>query len=81
MEWDLSKLTMWTMLISGMAIAMSDMGSDQLIVQRMMVTKDIRRCGIYMVSCAGEIPTMIILMGIGVSLWAFYEVFRRAVLS
>jgi solute:Na+ symporter, SSS family len=76
MDFDLARLTFWTMLISGVAIALSDMGSDQLIVQRYMATPDLKatRKSLWF-NALIKIPSMAILLGIGVSLWAFYHIY------
>ncbi|MFA5865450.1 MAG: sodium/solute symporter [Phycisphaerae bacterium] len=74
MDFDFSRLTFWTMLIAGCALALSDLGADQLTVQRLMAAKDLRRARISMVfNALWKIPSMTILLGMGVALWAFYK--------
>jgi SSS family transporter len=76
MDFDLSRLTFWTMLIAGCAFALSDLGADQLTVQRLMAAKDEKTARMSMIfNALWKIPSMIILLGMGVALWAFYKHF------
>ncbi|UCD27827.1 MAG: sodium/solute symporter, partial [Planctomycetota bacterium] len=74
-EFDLSQLTFWTMLIAGAVLALSDLGTDQLMVQRLMTTRDERhaRQSLWF-NAIFKFPAMVLLLGIGVALYCFYQV-------
>ena len=76
MDWNLRELTFWTMLIAGTALALSDLGADQLSVQRLMSSKDEKTARISLLfNAVWKLPSMVILLGMGVALWAFYKHF------
>ena len=75
-DFDLSKLTIWTMLIAGIPLALADMGADQITVQRLMTTKDNRSAAKALwFNALIKIPSMCLLLGVGVALWAYYKAF------
>ncbi|MBN2293019.1 MAG: sodium/solute symporter, partial [Pirellulales bacterium] len=75
LEWNLSAATFWTFLIAGVFLSLSDLGADQVTVQRLMCTKDQSAAAKALwFNCLFKFPAMIILLGMGVALWVFYKV-------
>jgi len=76
LEWNLAAPTFWTFLLAGCFLALSDLGADQVTVQRLMCTKDERASAIALwFNVVFKFPGMIILLGMGVALWAYYQQF------
>lgn len=76
LEWNLSEPTFWTFLLAGCFLSLSDLGADQVTVQRLMCTKDERSAAkVLWFNAILKFPGMIILLGMGVALWAFYQQF------
>lgn len=73
---DFSRQTFWTALLACIFIATSDLGADQLIVQRLVSTKDARSANRSVWFNAWfKFPLMAILIGTGAALWAFYRAY------
>jgi len=76
MRFDFSQLTFWTMMMAGPFLLLSDIGADQLTVQRLMTTPDekaARKSPIF--NALFKFPSMTITLGMGVALWVFYQRF------
>jgi len=74
MSFDLSTLTFWTVFISGSALVLSDVGADQIIVQRLMATPDesaARKSLIF--NAFFKFPAVLLMAATGVGLWVFYN--------
>jgi len=75
MEFDLSQLTFWTVLIAGVAFVLSDFGADQVTVQRLMSTRN--EADARLSVWAGALlkfPTVTLLVATGVALFSFYQI-------
>lgn len=67
------QFTFWAALISGFFIALSDLGADQLSVQRYLTTKDLKAARKSLIFNASiKIPAMLLLLSMGVALYVFY---------
>jgi len=74
LDFNFSELTFWTMLFAGCFLALSDLGADQVIVQRLMSAKDEKTAAKALwFNALFKFPGMIIILGMGVALWAFYQ--------
>jgi solute:Na+ symporter, SSS family len=74
LDFDLARLTFWTALIACFFLSLSDLGADQVTVQRLISTKDEKTAARAMwFNAILKFPSMIILLGMGVALWAFYK--------
>jgi len=74
LSFDFSRMTFWATLIGGCALLMSDIGADQLTVQRLMTTsseKAARNTLIF--NAIFKFPAILITLSMGVALWAFYR--------
>ena len=70
---NLWQFTFWAALVGGLFLALSDMGADQLTVQRYLTTKDLaagRKAVVF--NAAIKIPAMALLLMMGVALYVFY---------
>ncbi len=75
-DFDLSRLTFWSTLIAGSFIVLSDMGADQLVVQRLMTTPDERTARKSLVlNAAMKFVSFGFVIFIGLALFAFYTRF------
>jgi len=73
---DFSQLTFWTMLIAGTAMLLSDIGADQLTVQRLMTTPDEKAARKSLIfNAVFKFPAIAVTLGMGVALWVFYQQF------
>ncbi len=71
-----SDLTFWTMLIAGTALLLSDIGADQLTVQRLMTTPDEKAARKSLIfNAVFKLPSIVIMLAMGVALWVFYKSF------
>ncbi|MEA1951519.1 MAG: sodium:solute symporter [Planctomycetota bacterium] len=76
LEWDLTASTFWTFLLAGMVLSLSDLGADQVTVQRLMCTTDERSAAKALwFNAFFKFPAMVILLGMGVALWVFYKTY------
>jgi Na+/proline symporter len=76
LAFDLSDLTFWTMLIAGPALLLSDIGADQLTVQRLMTTRDEKAARYSLIfNAIFKFPSIVITLGMGVALYVFYKHF------
>ena len=76
LEFDLAAPTFWTFLLAGLFLALSDLGADQVTVQRLMCTKDEKSAAKALwFNALFKFPGMIILLGMGVALWVYYKQF------
>ncbi len=76
MEFTFVDLTFWSMLIAGCVFALSDLGVDQVTVQRLMTTPDEKTAQRSMIfNALFKFPGMMVLLGIGVALYAYYQAF------
>lgn len=73
---DFSRHTVWTVLLACTFIAAADLGSDQLIVQRLIASKDTRSAARALwFNAIFKFPSMFLLLAIGAALWAFYRAY------
>ncbi|HSW45503.1 MAG TPA: sodium/solute symporter [Phycisphaerae bacterium] len=73
---DFSRQTFWTVLLACIFIAGSDLGADQLIVQRLISTPDIRGAARSLwFNAVFKFPSMFLLLTIGAAVWAFYRAY------
>jgi solute:Na+ symporter, SSS family len=75
MNWDISRPTFWTLLISSILMGLG-FGVDQVNIQRIMATRDgkqARKSVLYQLIL--NIPRYMILILMGISMYAFYQVF------
>lgn len=74
MEFHWGQLTFWTLLVAGVAIVLSDLGADQMTVQRLMTTRDERTTRISLIfNVILKAPLMFLIVAMGVCLWVFYK--------
>jgi SSS family transporter len=74
MSIDFSRHTFWTVLIACVFIATADLGSDQLVVQRLISTKDAASAARSLwFNALFKFPSIVLLLGMGAALWAFYQ--------
>ena len=74
MDFNHTQLTFWTLLIAGMGFYLSDLGADQITVQRLLTTKDQKSAQKALwFNALFKIPGAIIITGMGVALWVFYH--------
>ena len=74
-DWDITRPTFWTILISSMLIGLG-FGVDQVNIQRIMSARDEKQASksvLYQLFL--NIPRYLILILMGISLYAFYQVF------
>jgi len=73
MDFDMSRLTFWTMVISGISFYLSDLGADQVTVQRLLTTKDQKSAQKSLWwNLLLKTPGAFIITGMGVALWVYY---------
>jgi SSS family solute:Na+ symporter len=74
LEWDLSQVyTIWAGLFGGAFLSMASHGTDQLIVQRLLTCRDLRRSQWALVgSGVMVIAQFALFLVIGLGLWIFY---------
>jgi solute:Na+ symporter, SSS family len=74
LEWDWTQpYTLWAGLIGGAFLSMASHGADQLIVQRLLTCKDLRRGQMALIgSGLVVIVQFALFLVIGLGLWAFY---------
>jgi len=78
MDFNFHQLTFWSMLICGVAFALSDIGADQVTVQRLMSTKDEKEARKSLLfNAIFKIPGSVIMIALGVSLLAFYKAYSH----
>ncbi len=66
--------TFWAAVLGGGFISMSSHGVDQIIVQRLLTTKDLRSSQKALIGSAFAIIVQFALfLGVGLGLWAFYH--------
>ncbi|MEQ8330988.1 MAG: sodium:solute symporter [Longimicrobiales bacterium] len=66
--------TLWAGVLGGGFLSMASHGTDQLIVQRLLTTKDLRSSQLALVgSGAGVIVQFVLFLLVGLGLWAFYQ--------
>ncbi len=66
--------TLWAGVIGGAFLSMASHGTDQLIVQRLLTTKDLRASQAALVGSAFSVILQFILfLLVGLGLWAFYQ--------
>ncbi len=66
--------TFWAALFGGAFLSMSSHGVDQIIVQRLLTTKDLRSSQKALIGSALAIIVQFVLfLGVGLGLWAFYH--------
>jgi len=76
LEWNLAAPTFWTFLLAGVFLSLSDLGADQVTVQRLMCTNDERTAAKALwFNALFKFPSMVILLGMGVALWVFYKAY------
>jgi len=76
LDWNLAAPTFWTFLLAGCFLALSDLGADQVTVQRLMCTKDEKAAAKALwFNALFKFPGTIILLGMGVALWVYYQQF------
>ena len=74
LAFSLSDLTFWTMLIAGTALLLSDIGADQVTVQRLMTTADEKSARKSLIfNAIFKLPSIVIMLAMGVALWVFYK--------
>lgn len=74
LDFSLTQMTFWTVLIAGFFLGLSDLGADQLTVQRLLSAKDEKTAAKAMwFNAIFKFPSMVILLGMGVALWVFYK--------
>jgi SSS family transporter len=74
-DWDISRATFWTLMISGCVMGLS-WGFDQLQVQRLMATRDeanARKSLMY--TLVLNVPRIVVLILMGLALYAFYQAY------
>ena len=77
-EWDITKVTFWTLLISGFVFGLT-WGSDQVSVQRLMAAKNEKAARTALLSLIViNIPRYAIVILMGLSLYAFYQAFPQS---
>ena len=78
MDFDFARLTIWTMLIAGCGRALCDLGSDQIIVQRLMTAKDEKTAQRSLwINVLVKMPANLLLVALGVGLWVFYKAYPQ----
>ena len=78
LEWNLSASTFWTFLLAGIVLSLSDLGADQVTVQRLMCTSDERAAAKALwANVIFKFPSMVILLDMGVALWVFYQAYPQ----
>ena len=71
---DFSRQTFWTVLIACAFLAAADLGSDQLVVQRLISTRDASSATRSLwFNALFKFPSITLLLGMGAALWAFYQ--------
>jgi SSS family transporter len=66
--------TFWAAVLGGGFLSMSSHGVDQIIVQRLLTTKDLRSSQKALVGSAFAIMVQFVLfLGVGLGLWVFYQ--------
>ncbi|MEQ9400187.1 MAG: sodium:solute symporter [Longimicrobiales bacterium] len=66
--------TLWAGVLGGGFLSMASHGTDQLIVQRLLTTKDLRSSQRALVgSGAGVIVQFVLFLMVGLGLWVFYQ--------
>jgi SSS family solute:Na+ symporter len=75
LEWDWSQpYTLWAGLFGGAFLSMASHGADQLIVQRLLTCRDLRRSQIALIgSGVMVIAQFALFLLIGLGLWVFYQ--------
>ena len=71
---DFTQLTFWTALVACFFIGLSDLGTDQMTVQRLIAAKDEKaaRRALWF-NAIFKFPAMAIMLAMGVGLWVFYK--------
>ncbi|MGD8320238.1 MAG: sodium:solute symporter [Gemmatimonadota bacterium] len=74
-SWDLMKpYTFWAALVGGAFLSMASHGTDQLIVQRLLTTRDLRSSQKALVGSGVAVMFQFVLfLGVGLGLWVFYQ--------
>ncbi len=75
LDWDLSEpYTLWAGLVGGAFLSMASHGTDQLIVQRLLTCRDLRRSRLALIGSGFMVIAQFALfLVIGLGLWSFYE--------
>jgi SSS family solute:Na+ symporter len=76
MEWDLGRRTLWTMLILGIFMWLSEYAANQVVVQRYLAAPSMREARKATILCAVmSVPTWTMFFFLGTCLFAYYQVF------
>jgi len=76
LDFNLAQTTFWTVLLGCLFLALSDLGADQVTVQRLLSAKSEKTAGrAIWFNAVFKFPSMVILLGMGVALWVFYKQF------
>lgn len=76
LDFDWTRLTFWTAIVSGLILGLEGMGADQITVQLLMSARDERQARRSLLFMAlFKVPGQVLLLGLGVAIWVFYHAF------
>ena len=74
LDWDLTKTTVWSILIGNFFIRLGGLTSDQAVVQRYLTTPNEREAkGALWTDIAASVPWALIVFTLGTALYVFYR--------